>query len=208
MTRCPDPVAAGWGDAHRLGVEWVPIVADPDLEPLADRVPDRDVLFFGTLRYPPNVNALERLACPRPDVQRTPPRTTALVAGAAPVPRVVELCRRHDWESRKLRLAAGSRSPGARVAVAPLSRTAGIQIKILDAAMLHLPQVVRSPALAGLDPDFPLPSFDDDPKFVAEIVRVLDDRSQATREADTTRRHVLGAYSVDHWSDWAAARTD
>ena len=67
-------VAAGTADARDLGAEWVPIVRDPALRPLPeDRTIDRDVLFFGTLRYPPNVEALERLARIWPMVQRVLP---------------------------------------------------------------------------------------------------------------------------------------
>lgn len=197
-------VAAGWSDAHRLGVEWVPIVADPTLTPMADRTPDRDVLFFGTLRYPPNVDALERLARLWPMVQRARPGTTALIAGSAPTLRVTELCTDNDWELVADFDALAPIAARARVAVAPLTRTAGIQIKVLDAAALGLPQVVTSASIAGLDPDFPLKPFDHDAEFVAEILRMLDDPMTVSSEAAVVHDYVLDAYGVDRWTEWGA----
>ena len=62
-------VAAGWADAEMLGAQWVPNVVDDSLVAPTDSAPDTDVLFFGTLRYPPNIDALERLARLWPRVQ-------------------------------------------------------------------------------------------------------------------------------------------
>jgi hypothetical protein len=196
-------VAAGWSDARRLQAEWVPILADPDLRPVPDTVADRDVLFFGTLRYPPNVDALQRLGRLWPEVMRARPGTTALVAGSAPTPAVEALCAEHGWELVPDYPSLAAVAARARVAAAPLTRTAGIQIKILDAATLGLPQVVRSPALAGLDPSFPIGAHDDDRDFAAEIVRLLDRPDAATGLADRVRAHVEEQYGVDHWLPWA-----
>lgn len=198
-------VAAGWADAQRLGAEWVPILVDPDLRPVDGVQRDVDVLFFGTLRYPPNVDALERLARLWPSVQRARPSTTALVAGSAPTPRVRELCVAHRWELVADFESLPAIAARARVAVAPLTHTAGIQIKVLDAAALGLPQVVRSPALAGLDPDFPLVPHDTDEAFAAEIVRLLDDPDAASASAELVRTHVDNEYGADRWADWAAS---
>lgn len=196
-------IAAGWQDARRLGAEWVPIVADPDLRPIADANPDRDVLFFGTLRYPPNVDALERLARVWPRVLATRPETTALVAGSAPPPRVRELCEASGWELVADFASLPAVTARARVAVAPLERTAGMQIKVIDAAVLGLPQVVRSPALAGLDPGVPLTPHDDDRAFADEMLRLLSDPEAAHASADAMRAHVVARYGVGAWVPWA-----
>jgi hypothetical protein len=82
-----------------------------------------------------------------------------------------------------------------------------MQIKILDAATLGLPQVVRSPALAGFDPDFPLKPFDDDADFAAEIVRLLVDPAAAAGDAQRAHEHAVDAYGVDRWAEWASAAT-
>jgi len=196
-------VAAGWADARRLNAEWVPILTDPDLRPLSGVRPDVDVLFFGTLRYPPNVDALERLARLWPTVLGLRPGTTALVAGSAPTPRVRELCAAQGWEVVADFASLPVVAARARVAVAPLTHTAGIQIKVLDAAALGLPQVVRSPALAGLDLDFPLVPRDGDEAFAAEIVRLLENPDAARGAATAVRAHVTERYGVDHWKEWA-----
>lgn len=196
-------VAAGWADARRLDAEWVPIVSDPTLHARAGQEPDRDVLFFGTLRYPPNIDALERLGRLWPDVLRKRPATTALIAGSAPPDRVRDLCATHRWEL----LADFDSLPAvvarARIAVAPLERTAGIQIKILDAACLGIPQVVTPAALEGFAPGIRLAAQLDDHAFAAEIVRLLDDPRSATAEAATLRDRVDDEYGVERWAAWA-----
>jgi hypothetical protein len=197
-------VAAGWSDAHTLDAEWVPNVIDPALAPIADGVADHDVLFFGTLRYPPNIDALEQLAGLWPAVIRARTGTSALVAGAAPTARVHELCARHGWTLVADFPSLARVAARARVAVAPLSRTAGIQNKVLEAAALALPQVVTAPALAGCAPDFPLVPCPLDGAFAREIVRLLDDPGEAARQAVATGEHVRTRYGVDSWSAWAA----
>lgn len=196
-------VAAGWEDAERLGTQWVPIVIDPTLAALPAARPDHDVLFFGTLRYPPNVDALERLAALWPRVLRARPGTSALVAGADPPSRIVQLCRLQGWELVADFPSLPEIAARARIAVAPLSRTAGIQIKVLDAATLGLPQVVTSSALAGLGPGFPLEPFDGDNAFVAEVVRLLEDPVTARAGAVEARGHVESEYGVERWVSWA-----
>ena len=69
----------------------------PLAPPSRSREPDHDVLFFGTLRYPPNIDALERLGHLWDPLTAMRPGTTALVAGSAPTARVEDLCRVHGW---------------------------------------------------------------------------------------------------------------
>jgi hypothetical protein len=201
-------VAAGWSDALTLGAEWVPNLVDPTLAPLPGAAPDTDVLFFGTLRYPPNVDALERMGRLWPALQAARPGTTALVAGSAPTARVVELCRGHGWE-----LVAGFSSlpevaARARVAVAPLTRVAGIQNKVLDAAMVGLAQVVTPAALEGFAPGFPLAGHGSDEAFVTEVVRLLDAPGVAAAETEVVRAHVAAEYGAEHWQQWATEVLD
>lgn len=198
-------VAAGATDAQDLGAEWIPIVSDPSLRPLpADRTTDYDVLFFGTLRYPPNIDALERLARIWPMVQRARPATTALIAGSAPPPRVRELCAAQRWELKANFVSLTEIAARACVAVAPLRRTAGIQIKVLDAACLALPQVATSAALRGYAPGFPLEPHDDDASFAAEIIRLLEHPADAAEQGAALVRHAREQYSVSAWTPWAA----
>ena len=136
----------GWTDARHLDVEWIPIVCDPALRPTPSEAPDRDVLFFGTLRYAPNIDALERLGRIWPLVLDRRPGTTALIAGSAPTCRVRELCVTHAWELLPDFPSLPAVAARARLAVVPLDRTAGIQIKVLDAVCLGIAQVVTPAA--------------------------------------------------------------
>ena len=197
-------VAAGWADAERLGAEWVPIVINPGEPSTLTTKPDHDVLFMGTLRYPPNMDALDRLGRIWPRVLKARPETTAFVAGADPPPTVIELTDRHGWDLVANFSSLPDLATRARVAVAPLARTAGIQIKVLDAAAMGLPQVVTTAALAGLAPGFPIEPFDDDGTFAAEIVRLLDDPTSAARDAAARQAYVEAEYGVERWSRWAA----
>ena len=201
-------IAAGWSDALTLGAEWVPNLVDPSLVPVAGATPDTDLVFFGTLRYPPNVDALERLARLWPALQGARARTTALVAGSAPTPRVVDLCRRHGWQLVADFSSLPELAARARVAVAPLSRVAGIQNKVLDAAAVGLAQVVTPEALEGFAPDFPLVGQDDDAAFVAEVVRLLDAPEVAAAETEIVRAHVAATYGPEHWQPWVTGVLD
>lgn len=201
-------VAAGWSDALSLGAEWVPNLVDPALAPVAGAVPDTDVLFFGTLRYPPNVDALERMARLWPAMLRARPGTTAVVAGSAPTPRVVELCRVQGWELVADFAALPDVAARARIAVAPLTRVAGIQNKVLDAAMLGLAQVVTPAALEGFAPGFPLAGHGSDAAFVAEVVRLLDAPEAAEAETALVRAHAVAEYGAEHWRQWATEVLD
>jgi polysaccharide biosynthesis protein PslH len=198
-------VAAGWGDSDLLAAEWVPNVVDSALEPIAGAIPDHDVLFFGTLRYPPNIDALDRLARCWPTVLRARPATTALIAGAAPTGHVRELCARHQWELVADFSSLPEIAARARISVSPLGYTAGIQNKVLESAALLLPQVVTAQALRGCEPEFPLEPCADDEGFALEVVRLLNEPRAAAAQADITARHVRARYGVDSWRPWAEA---
>jgi glycosyltransferase involved in cell wall biosynthesis len=192
------PVAAGYADALRLGATWVPIVATPCAP--ADAQPDADVLFVGTLRYAPNVAAVRRLARLWPEVQRRRTGTTALIAGAAPVAEVVRLCAMHGWTLLADFDEVAAVYGRGRVAVAPLEHTAGIQIKLLDAAMLGVAQVVSPAALEGLAPGFPVSVAASDDGFVDALLAMLDDGDHRARQAAAAAEHVREHYSAVVWA--------
>ena len=200
-------VAAGWGDALRLDATWIPIVDSPPALRRHLGEADRDVLFFGTLRYPPNVEALDRLARHVAGSAGFPARDDCIGRGLEPDrprPRAVRDARVGSW-SRITRTSDRS----SAVLASRSSRsthTAGIQIKVLEAASYGMAQVVTSAALDGFGPGFPLMPADDDDAFVAEMVRLLED-PRGTREAgERAREHVAATYRPEAWSDWAATR--
>ena len=142
-SRAMRTVAAGWADAHRLEAEWVPIVVDP-ADPCHGAGPARRPLRRDTALPAEHRRARAAGVALAPRWRR--PQTSALIAGggsASPSarPRTVERVGRRRATSRRF----PRWPPARRVAVAPLARTAGIQIKVLDAASLGLPQVVTTP---------------------------------------------------------------
>ena len=96
-------------------------------------------------------------------------------------------------------------STRARLAVAPLTRVAGIQNKVLDAASVGLAQVVSPQALEGFRPGFPLEPCADDAAFVASIVELLQDDALRTSRAEVAADYVEAMYSARAWLPWAEA---
>ncbi len=196
-------VAAGWRDAHALEAEWIPNLVDLALEPIVNAEPDRDLLFVGTLHYAPNIDAVERLARLWPHLSAQRPGISAIIAGSSPTERVVRLCSTHGWDLVADFPSLETVARRARLAVAPLTRVAGIQNKVLDAASLGIPQVVSAQALEGFAPGLPLAGHDDDESFVADVVRLLNDPATAIAEAEALRHQVNEQYGPGAWLPWA-----
>ncbi|MEM8924378.1 MAG: glycosyltransferase [Actinomycetota bacterium] len=189
-------VMAGRRDAEDTGAVWLPLVMDPPVlctPPPVD--PPHDVVFFGSLSYPPNVEALERLAEGRP----TEAGLRVLVAGRRPPARVENLCREHGWSLEADFASLRWLAEQAAVAVAPLRSTAGIQNKLIDAALAGMPQVVTSESLAGLAPGFPCMVADEPTELVAEARRLLVDDERRCELATAAFDHVAANYSVSRW---------
>lgn len=196
-------VAAGWRDARELDARWLPVTVEIPRCPNDPSLAQEDLLFFGNLSYPPNVDAVERLEVIFSN-HLSRARPSVVVAGAHPHPRVVDVVRRQGWrlvpdfDSLPRVLAQ------ARVAVVPLRYAAGIQIKVLEAASFGLPQVLSRPAADGLDPSFPVATASTDAEFAAAIDRLLRDPVAAAAEGAAARRHVVEQYSTDAWVDRAS----
>lgn len=191
--------ASGWRDARELGAEWLPEHI-PTPQTRRSREPQRDVLFFGNLAYPPNVAAVRRMSRIWPALQRRRPGTTALIAGATPLPEVRSLADIHGWDLIANFADLQDLCDQARLAIAPLDHTAGIQTKVLEAAAMRLAQVVTPPALEGMAPGFPATVAVGDYALVAEICRLLDDPAARATEALAAQRHVTDTYAIDRWA--------
>jgi len=222
-------VAAGRADADILGATWLPITTGEagfdavddgsDLDDgsdfddegdgadwgdgghRGDRSGQRwDVLFTGTLDYPPNVAAVRALAHEiMPVVREARPGATLCVAGRRPTPEVRHLVRSIggdlvDGFDDYRRVAVP-----ARVAVAPLVHATGLQIKVLDAARSRRPQVVAPAVASGFDPEFPFRVALPGPSFAAEIIGLLDDPAEASALASAAWGHARRYYSTEHW---------
>ena len=192
-------VAAGLADAAALHAEYLPIVVEPGST--ADTRPDVDVLFIGTLTYPPNQAALRVLARQWPAILDARPATTALIAGAHPPDEVRALATRLGWELVADFPDASAVYARARVAVAPLNHAAGIQIKVIDAAGQGLAQVVFAPATAGLPAGFPA-VVADEATFAGEVVGLLDDDDRRNRLGREARRWTDEHLAPAVWAPW------
>lgn len=189
-------VLAGHGEATRSGARWIPNLLDG----VTDRpvpTPDTpfDLVFFGTLGYRPNIEALHELAAGSPSGAGL----RVLVAGQRPPSAVAELCRTEGWTLVADFPSMTWLAEQAAVAVAPLRSTAGIQNKVLEAALVGLPQVVTPAALDGLAPGLPCRVVDDGAALVAAASDLLADRAVARRLADAAHDHVIEHYTVDRW---------
>lgn len=202
-------VAAGLADARALGAEWVPIlpplIDDPSpVERGADRPvkTGNDVLFTGTLDYPPNVAALRAWrAQVWPTLTKRRPGARLVVGGRRPTSEVRQIVRDvggvliEDFD-RYADLA-----DRAAVAVIPLTVATGMQIKLLDAAWAALPIVATHAAMRGVDPDFPAAVAALGPEFGDRVADLLEDESQASVLGSAARRHVQVEYSVSRWAE-------
>jgi glycosyltransferase involved in cell wall biosynthesis len=200
-------IAAGWSDARALGAEWVPItVESPSALPSIE--PDHDAVFFGTLSYEPNVEAVRRLVRIWPLVLTNRPGARLLVAGATPTDEVTTLARQHGWTLLADVPDVGATLRRSRLAVAPLMHASGLQIKVLEAAAFGIAQVVDPVALGGFVPGFPAAVADDDAAFARKIVELLADDGRREALASRARAVVAEEYSVAHWTSWAEKLVD
>ena len=191
-------VVAGRADAERLGVEWIPNLIDPIPAPGGHTVPGDeapfDLVFFGSLAYPPNVDGLAWVG---PALGSS--GLGVLVAGHRPSRPVRSLCHRHRWTLVEDYPSVAWLASQAPVAIAPLRATAGIQNKVLDAAAAGMAQVVTPQALAGLEDGFPACTASTPAAVVGAVRGLLADPD---RRDDLARRavdHVARHYTVERW---------
>lgn len=198
-------VAAGRADATALEAVYLPIVIEPvaDGADLAEKAtPDTDLIFFGTLTYPPNQAALRFLASIWPELTERRPGITLVVAGAGPTDAIRALSERCGWELIADFESVSQVCARARVAVAPLPFTNGIQIKVLDAALYGVAQVVSPEAVAGLPPGLPavvVPPVE----FANATLALLDDDARRGSLAASSRSWIIDELSVATWTDCA-----
>ena len=198
-------IAAGWTDARELGADWVPITFEA-----AASAPRRqfdqaehDVLFFGNLEYPPNIEAAERIARIWPDVISRRPGTSMLIAGANPGEGLIDRARMLGWSVDANFDDLASVLGSVRLCISPLLHASGIQTKVLEAAAFGLPQVVGSAVMAGFEPGFPVVVATDDRSLVDAVVTLLDDPSAALQLGRDARSHMIERYTADAWTPWA-----
>lgn len=194
-------VAAGYADAVQLGAEWVPNVCEV-LDPLLPVRDEFDLIFVGNLSYLPNIAAVRRLAEIQRKLDSLGSRPSILLAGRHPTREVRNIARSLGWELVADFGDIKTVARRAKLAVFPIDHATGIQNKVLDMAMLGVPQVVTPEMLKGLDPGFLLSQASTDEEFVMEIRALLKDRKRRIRQARSARDHVEREYSVSRWASW------
>jgi len=145
------------------------------------------VVFFGTLSYQPNVEALDQLDRWVREVNWS---GSVLVAGRHPTAEVIQLCRSNGWTVVADFASTQWLADQARLAIAPLRSTAGIQNKVLEAGQVGLAQVVTTAAIAGMDPGIPLSGADDAVSFFERIDRLLGEPDEADAQVRDMRHYL------------------
>ena len=192
-------VAAGRLDADLLDATWIPNVIEAPI-PLHVGDPDHDMVFFGSLGYPPNIAAIRRLARLWPALRARRPGVSLLIAGATPPREVRRLVAANGWDLDEDYADVGAVCARARLVVIPLTHVAGIQTKVLEAAAAGLAQVISPMVLSGLTPDFPAMVARTDRDFVDSVTYLLEDAAERRRIADAARAHVIRRYSASAWA--------
>lgn len=190
--------AAGWQDARSLHADWLPIPV-ASMDRINEDAADHDLLFFGTLAYPPNVAAIRRLGKLWPALRMQRPDITLLVGGARPTHEVRGIAAAHGWDLIPDFPDIKALCARARLAVVPLDHAAGIQIKVLESAAAGLAQVVSPAALGGMAPGFPAAVAATDAEFVQRVVQLLDDEPSRQRLSRSAWSHVRELYSIERW---------
>jgi hypothetical protein len=182
-------LAAGYREAETLDVAWIPNVVQgfDDTRPAPWSERPFDVVFFGTLSYQPNVEALEQLGH---WIRKIGWSGSVLVAGRHPTAEVTDLCRSNGWTVVADFASTHWLADQARLAIAPLQSTAGIQNKVLEAGQVGLAQVVTSAAIAGMDPGIPLSGANDAVSFFSQIDRLLAEPHEADAQVQLMRQYL------------------
>ncbi len=209
-------VAAGRSDAESLGAFWLPnlapaasVAAESEEKESEEKeseekvAPEVDLLFFGSLSYPPNVAACARLARLWPRLQLRRPGTTLKIAGRRPSSEVTRWIHQNGWTLEENFADLSSLCASAHLAVVPLEHAAGIQNKVLEAAAHGLPQVVSQAATAGFEVSHPLCVAASDEEFIEQIVELLDSETKRAELAERARQWASSKYVVEALSTQA-----
>lgn len=184
----------------RVPVVPVPIAVDASkvgaLEPIAE---SPQILFVGTLAWPPNAGAVNYwLEAIWPRVKARRPDATCVVVG-----------RGESGLARRWERTAGVRFTGwvadvepwfrsSRVMVVPVRAGSGMRVKILDAFVRGVPVVTTQIGIEGIEAQHGVHALiaDEPGAFASEVIRLLDDRRLAEALRAAARRLVVDRYDV------------
>jgi sugar transferase (PEP-CTERM/EpsH1 system associated) len=170
------------------------------LQPLPEATSGHDLLFVGTMNYPPNVDAvLYFCRSILPLIQRRIPDVRLLVIGRVPSPKIQKLAERKDVTVTGYVPDVRPCYQQARVAVAPLRGGGGTRLKILEAMALGRPVVSTSLGCEGLNvvDQEHLMIADDPAEFAERVVQLLGSRTLRSEIVRQARQLVETQY------DWS-----
>jgi glycosyltransferase involved in cell wall biosynthesis len=180
----------------------IPTSVDLSCNPPVELKPDsHNILFAGTMYWPPNVKAvLHFYRDIFPWVQAKVPEVRFIIVGKKPVRQVMALAKR-DPAVTVTGYVEDIRPYWAdsALAVVPLDVGSGIRVKILTAMAAGVPVVSTTVGYQGIDltPGEHILVADSDADFADAVVRLLQDVDLRQRLAVAGRRLVEATYSWD-----------
>lgn len=197
--------AAGHRDAERLGAQWVPNLIAGDAPQCEPAETARDLIFVGSLRYEPNIEALRRFLSVWRRLSERRPGTTMLIAGASPSAATAQwLSSVPGWEVLADFTSLDEVLRLGRVSVVPVESATGFSNKVLEAAERGVPQVISERVRAGLGPEFPGRFARTDAEWVSAIEEMLESPAAAGAIAERVRRYVNERYAPSGYADLLA----
>lgn len=183
----------------RAPLQTIPICVDPSaVQPLTLNPRSRDIIFLGSMLYPPNADGVlwfAREILPR--IWAESPESRFFVVGARPAAAVVELGRR-DPRIVVTGYVADATPYLEKCAafIVPLRAGGGMRVKILDAWARGLPMVTTTLGCEGIEvvPNENLMIADSPQAFATAVSRLLNDPAYAHTLARNGRAWVEQHY--------------
>lgn len=158
-----------------------------------------DLLFIGNMAYPPNISSSTFAAKEvMPELQRLHPGATLVIAGADPVRSVRNL------ENEFVKVSGWVEDPRqlfgeARIMIAPMLISIGLQNKILQAMAMKLPCVISRLAnnAIGAEEEKCVLVAETPQEYAQQIKRLLDDEDLRLRIAENAYTFVKEKFDWD-----------
>jgi sugar transferase (PEP-CTERM/EpsH1 system associated) len=170
------------------------------LQPLSEASEGSNLLFVGTMNYPPNEDAVLYFCnAILPLVQREVPQAKLIVVGRNLTLEVRKLAAREDVFVTGHVPDVVPYYQQSRVSVVPLRAGGGTRLKVLESMALGRPVVSSSVGCEGLDvvDDRHILIADDPELFAEKTVRLLTERTFYQRIVGEARKLAVARYDWD-----------